>query len=228
MQRQATQVNWLDYFPANINVLSEQDSHDLLTQAQRVHLDSGEVLFHDGNSCANFVVICEGWLKVQKVFHDGHEITLDRVGPGQVCEITTSCILANHAYPAEGIAETPLTALLLPRQSFLGLFSRSAPFRDYVFRALENGTHTLLKLLENVAFVAVDLRLSRALVNHADQNGMLRCTHQSLAAELGTAREVVSRILKRFEHDGWVKLYRGRIEITNQAALQALISKPNT
>lgn len=187
-----------------------------------VTIPAGTILFQDGTECANYVLVIDGAIRVQKVAENGREIVLYRVEAGQSCVLTTNCLIARDDYSAEGIAETEVRALILPAATFRALLARSEPFRDFVFSAYAARIADLLMLIEEVAFGRVDVRLAAWLRQHADRSGEIRATHQDIATELGTAREVVSRQLKEFERRGWVSLHRGRVVVTDADGLASL------
>jgi CRP/FNR family transcriptional regulator len=189
------------------------------SSARAVTIPAGTVVFREGGECASFVLVTEGSVRVQKVSEGGREIVLYRVEGGQSCVLTTSCLLGGSDYSAEGVAETEIKALLLPAAPFRALLATSEAFRDFVFAAYSARLAGLLLLIEEVAFGRIDVRLAAWL---AARGGDIRATHQEIAVELGSAREVISRQLKEFERRGWVALHRGRIEINNSAALATL------
>lgn len=194
-----------------------------LTAAARVvTLPAGTAAFQDGAACTHYVLVMEGSVRVQKVSESGREIVLYRVEAGQSCVLTTNCLLARTDYTAEGIAETPVKAMLVPATTFRHLLNQSEAFRDFVFSAYAIRIAELLLLIEEVAFGRMDMRLAAWLCQHGQADGQIHATHQDLATELGTAREVISRQLKDFERRGWVVLHRGRVEIRDSAGLSSL------
>lgn len=201
----------------------DRDSLRLLEQtARKAALPAGTVMFQDGTECANYVLVMEGSIRVQKVAENGREIVLYRVESGQSCVLTTNCLIAREDYSAEGIAETDIRALILPATTFRTLLGLSEAFRDFVFSAYATRIADLLMLLEEVAFGRIDTRLAAWLRQHADASGGIKSTHQDIATELGTAREVISRQLKEFERRGWVELHRGWVAVTDKAGLASL------
>ncbi|WP_082911030.1 Crp/Fnr family transcriptional regulator [Magnetospirillum moscoviense] len=201
----------------------DSDSTRLLRDSARVAaIPAGTVLFQDGAECSSYVLVMDGSIRVQKVAENGREIVLYRVESGQSCVLTTNCLIAREDYAAEGIAETDVRALVLPAATFRTLLGHSEAFRDFVFSAYAARIGDLLMLIEEVAFGRVDVRLAAWLRQHADSGGHARATHQEIAVELGTAREVVSRQLKEFERRGWVCLHRGRVEIRDAKGLSSL------
>lgn len=180
-----------------------------------VAVPAGQRAFADGDPCRAFLLVLSGSVRVQKVGESGREIVLYRVMPGQTCVLTTNCLLAGEDYGAEGITETPVTAAALSVSTFQALLAQSADFRRFVFASFATRIADLLALIEDVAFGRIDQRLHHALWQRQRQHGrsLLEVTHQDLAVELGTAREVISRRLKDFERQGWLRLSRGKIEL---------------
>lgn len=210
-----------DSFPQFAHL--DTESARLLQAAARVvDIPAGTVLFQDGSECSTYVLVLDGSIRVQKVSEGGREIVLYRVEAGQSCVLTTNCLIAREDYAAEGIAETDIRALVVPAATFRALLGQSEPFRDFVFAAYASRIADLLMLIEEVAFGRIDVRLAGWLRARAEEGPEIRATHQEIATELGTAREVVSRQLKEFERRGWVALRRGRLEIRDRAGLSSL------
>ena len=115
-----------------------------------------------------------------------------------------------------------MSAILIPKADFQEALAQVPDFRNFVFSSLDKGMNELIGLLEDVSFGRMECRLARRLLQVADSTNRIEVTHQALAEELGTAREVVSRLLKEFEHQGWVRLHRGRVEIINRQHLHSL------
>lgn len=190
-----------------------------------IEVPPGTVLFSEGSECQLYVLVLSGSVRVQKISESGREIVLYRVERGQTCVLTTACLMTSTEYGAEGVAETPVTAAVLSAAAFQALLDASPAFRRFVFSVYAGRIADLLMLIEEVAFGRVDMRLAQALRDRARREGhgtTIAATHQALATELGTAREVISRQLKEFERRGWVSLSRGRIEIRDEEALRAL------
>lgn len=201
----------------------EETSVRILDQSSRViNLPPRAKAFEFGMQCDDYLMVASGRLRVQRVSESGREIVLYRVGGGETCILTTACLLAHESYSAEGIAETDVSALAVPRAGFDRLLADSKRFRDFVFTAYASRITDLMLLVEEIAFGHIDIRLAQRLLDLSDCADALSLTHQELAVELGTAREVVSRQLKEFEHRGWIRLERGRIDIRDRSALNCL------
>ncbi|KAA0681803.1 Crp/Fnr family transcriptional regulator [Roseomonas genomospecies 6] len=212
---------WAGAFPA-LSALEPDALALLRARGTRMAVPRGTVLFRIGSLCRNFLMLLDGTVRVQMTSENGREIVLYRVGQGETCILTTACLMTRADYNAEGVAETDLDAIALGAAAFHELLARSALFRDFVFASFGTRLLGMMMLVEEVAFGRIDLRLARFLVDHRDARGGLDTTHQTLAVELGTAREVVSRQLKEFERRGLVELSRGRVGVRDPDALLAL------
>jgi CRP/FNR family transcriptional regulator len=186
-------------------------------ESRLVEVKAGGELFHDGTPCSLFPLLLDGTIRASKSSPDGHEILLYRLNPGETCVITVVALLGETPYPARGTAETDLVFFAVPRPLFLDLVLKSQPFRLFVFEFLSLRMAHLMTLIDDVAFRRVDQRLASQLLHHQEP---ISVTHQALADNLGTTREVVSRILESFQESGMLKLGRKRIEILNRTALQ--------
>ena len=193
----------------------------LLENSQVVKLDHDRFVFHAGDLCQAFLILLDGEVRVQLTSASGREVTLYRIGPGGSCILTTSCLLSNEHYPAEAIAESDVEALAIPVSSFQSALESSQWFRRFVFDGFSSRLTSVIQKIEQIAFTAIDVRLAAVLLD-LDRKGVEKITHQDIAVELGTAREVVSRHLKRFESQGWVQLGRGQVSLTDRPQIEAL------
>jgi CRP/FNR family transcriptional regulator len=216
---------WLSHFP-ELSGLDDTVWHKVLDAARPVELPAGTTVFRDGDGCQNYMFVIEGAVRVQKMAENGREIVLYRVKPGEACILTTSCLLSHQRYPAEGITEENLRAISIPVKLFDEGIAGSAGFRAFVFSSYGRRIADLILLVEDVAFGRMDIRLGQYLLDSMDDNGDVALTHQAMAAELGTAREVVSRQLKEFERRSWLKLGRGVINISDIGALKEHLAAP--
>ena len=212
---------WWNAFPA-LKDIQDPRWRALMGSAREVTIPPGTAVFHAGDACRNFLFVLDGWVRVEKLGENGREIVLYRVGRGETCLLTTSCLIARERYPAEGVTETEVRAVALPDELFNEALALSPEFRGFVFASFGARLTELMALIEAITFGRGDARLARRLLESGTPSGEVVATHQELAAELGTAREVVSRFLKEFERRGYVRLARGRIEITDRAALETL------
>ena len=185
-------------------------------EVRRVQAPAGSQIFERGNPCTHFPLLVEGVIRATQSSPDGHEILLYRLNPGESCVITVVALLGETPYPAMASAATDVTVFALPRALFIDLILQSMPFRVFVFHFLSERMAHLMTLIDDVAFRRVDQRLASRLLEHSEP---LAVTHQMLADELGTTREVVSRTLEAFQHSGMLRLGRKRIEILDRRAL---------
>jgi len=189
-----------------------------------MQVPGGTVLFRDGDVCQGYVFVLKGSVRVQKMDPEGREIVLYRVEDGQTCMLTTSCLLGGREYPAEGVAEEETElALLSPKR--LDALLVDASFRRFVLSMISERIADLMALIEDVAFGRMDVRLARRLLELDNGSGELHLTHQQLSTELGTAREVVSRLLKDFERRGLVGLKRGSVLLPANKGLKELAAQ---
>ena len=214
---------WIDQFPG-LSSLDESLQTTLVERSRVVTVPAGTVIFGPGKAPESLLLLLEGVVRVQQVAESGREIVLYRVHAHESCVLTTACLLAYEDYSAEGVAETDVSAVAIPRAVFEDMIARSSVFRRFVFTAYSRRITDLFMVIEEVAFRRVDIRLAQKLLELASGAAALDVTHQRLAAELGTAREVVSRQLQEFQRRGWVAAARGRIEIRDRAALEAFAS----
>ena len=192
----------------------------LCKQVQRVRLPSGQSVFHRGDICRNYLVVVRGSVRVQVLSAGGREVVLYRVTGGQSCVITTSCLISEETYPAEGITDEETEVLVIPRVVFHEALGYSEAFRRFVFSSQGQRLGDLIQRVQDVAFGRVDARLAKHLVDRCgNRPGSVSATHRQLASELGTAREVVSRQLKVFEKEGLVVVHRGAVEVIRPDAL---------
>jgi CRP/FNR family transcriptional regulator len=147
---------------------------------------------------------------------------LYRIDAGDSCVLTTACMLAEEAYNAEGVAETDVILIKLPKQDFDKLVAEEEAFRKFVFAAYSRRLVDLLRVVDDVAFGRIDVRLAERLLILAGNQKEIQTTHQLLAGELGTAREVISRVLHDFQRRAMILQSRGRITLQDKAALKKL------
>ena len=185
-----------------------------------LELPAGSQVFAEHQPCQGFPLLLAGSIKVVKRSASGRELMLYRVVPGGSCIITSSCLLGRSEYNARGIAETPLRLLLVPAPVFAQLMLDHPPFSDFVFHLFAERIAELMQLVEEVAFTRLDQRLARLIL--AQDRAVLNVTHQQLADELGSVREIVSRLLKGFAEQGLVALGREQLTVSDRAGLQKI------
>ena len=178
------------------------------------------VLFSEHAACQGFPLVLSGEIKVSRSSGDGRSLELYRVVPGELCLVSSACLFRAQPLSANGITTKPSTLMLIPPDLFRRWLENVA-FRNDVLGLFAERMADLTCLIDAVAFHKLDRRLAAALLGRGQQ---LHVTHQTLADELGTVREIVTRLLRQFEREGWVSLGREQIQIVNGPALRALVS----
>ena len=185
-----------------------------------IEVPANTVLFNENASCQGFPLVLSGEIKVSRNSGDGRSLELYRVVPGELCLVSSACLFRAQPLSAFGITTKPSTLMLIKPDLFTRWLETPA-FRNDVLGLFAERMADLTLLIDAVAFHKLDRRLAAALLGRGQQ---LLVTHQALADELGTVREIVTRLLRRFEREGWVSLGREQIQIVNGAALRALVS----
>lgn len=221
MEKMLDRQSWRENFPG-LAGLSDEVSVLLDRRAKSVSVKQGTQIFGPGNPAENLLLLVSGTVRVQQLSEAGREIVLYRVRAGESCVLTAACLLAFEDYSAEGIAETDIEAILIPRDTFDELMAASKEFRAFVFEAYSKRITDLFLTIEEIAFKRMDIRVAQKLLELQDTKSVLHVTHQQLAVELGTAREVISRQLKEFERRGWLSLSRGEIDLRDVPAITRL------
>jgi CRP/FNR family transcriptional regulator len=213
-------MSWIDRIPA-LAELSGSVRSRLESGSREVQLPAGALAFAPGQHAQNLLLLLDGTIRVQHRSETGREVFLYRVHAGETCVLTTACMLADEDYSAEGISESDVRAVVIPRAVFDDLIGQSAAFRTFVFRAYSRRIADLFALIDDIVFQRVDVRLAARLLD-LERDALVAATHQALAGELGTAREVISRTLGEFQRRGWVEQARGAVRILDRDALSRL------
>jgi len=195
-----------------------------MTSARIVDLPAEKTIFQPGSQCGHYYLLLEGTIRVFVLTASGREVLLYRVQGGEGCVITTSCLLGDDAYNVFGTSDSVVKAFAIPSSLFHETLQSSEAFRKFVFRGFAHRLALVLARLESLVEGDIDQMLTDVLLQ-LSQNNKVSTTHQLLADRIGTAREVVSRHLKRYETEGWVKLSRGSIGLLDTSALKAQASK---
>lgn len=213
--------NWIVRFPG-LSALAPEVQDILVKQSEIVAVPKGTRIFGPGQSPEHLLLLLEGAVRVHQTSDQGREIVLYRVNAGESCVLTTACMLAYENYSAEGVADTDVRAVAIPRRVFDDLVSRSIPFRNFVFAAYSQRITDLFHVIEEIAFQRLDIRLAQRLDELAKGTSEVLATHQELAIELGTAREVISRQLQEFQRRAWIAQTRGRIALLQPDEIRKL------
>lgn len=211
----------LDRYPG-FSTYIDDEYRSLLVRARTVNFSSGTVLFRESDPCNDFMWLLEGAVRLYKHSPDGREVTLYRVNAGELCILSLNNLLHGRQHAAAARCEEPVSGLLFTGSDFLAAFDASAGFRRYVLSVLVNRLEEMMRLVGDVVFRRLDLRLACLLGQMFERShgAALEVTHDALAREVGTTREVVSRILKEFEHQQCIRLTRGRITLVSAKGLE--------
>ena len=193
-------------------------------QAQLANLHKGETICQEGVQCSHLALIISGGARVYKLGESGREITLYRINQGQSCILTASCIISSKPFPAFAVCEEDVEAVVVPTADVVRWLNESAVWRGYLFGLISDRLSDVITIVEEVAFRRVDRRIAGYLLARAEATNatLIKVIHQQIASDLGTSREVVSRILKDLEHQECILVSRGVIRITNTANLRAM------
>lgn len=183
-------------------------------------IPAGRVVFQEGEPCGLVAFLLKGVIRVSKVGKSGKEIYLYRVREGEACILMISSVLAGIEYPATATVEEDVEAILLPISVFKRWMAQNEPMQQFVYRTLSQRLVTVMTIIEEIVFHKMDERVAEFLIEMKGEENLLTITHDAIAMELGTAREVISRIMKEFQLKGWVSLSRGKINILNRVALE--------
>jgi len=199
----------------DLTVDADSQCWDMLASAKLQTIEAGTILFNQGMPCEYFMLIVEGCVRVFKESNEGREVTLYRAESGQLCIHNLNSLVDGIEYPIIARAEKPMRGLIISRTAFKKALDESSSFRDYVLRTLTGRLSHMADLISGFAFDRLDLRVACWLNEQFDRScgHPIKVTHSDVADELGTTREMISRILKDFEHKRCIQLARGKIHL---------------
>ncbi len=187
---------------------------DILSLSRHIILPGNMLVKLEGDPCLDFVLMLSGEKRIYMVGGSAREITLYEIGSGDICVLNTSCILSNKKLPANAATTSDTEVLLLPARHFLDMVARYEEMRTFVHTHIYAGLTSIMAIISEIVFGKMDERLMNYLIEKSENNN-LRKTHQQIAQDLGTSREVVSRVLKDFERQGQIALSRNHIYLRN-------------
>ena len=188
---------------------------NILSLSRHMKLPGKMLVKLEGDQCQDFVLMLSGEKRIFKMGASAREITLYEIGSGDICVLNASCILSNTRLPANAATTCETEVLLLPAQHFLDMTAKYEEMRTFVHFHINAGFSSIMSLISEVVFGKMDKRLTDYLIEKSEK-GRLKKTHQQIAQDLGTSREVVSRLLKDFERQGVIILSRNSIELQNR------------
>lgn len=182
-------------------------------------LAAGDIAYEIDSPCPNYLMCIEGRTRIFKTSDTGREMLLYNVEEGGTCVLTTQCLLSHTNFPAESVAERPTRLAAIPASWFHTFIAEVPAFRDFVLGDYTKLLGSMLSFVDALAFQTIEQRLARRLLVDANGAAVVEKTHQQLAADIGSVREIVSRQLGSWEKKGWVSNGRGHVRIVDAAAL---------
>ena len=189
---------------------------EFLKNAINSKIPQGKIITLEGDSCGYLSFVISGVVRVYKIGETGREITLYRLYEGDSCILTASCIVSNSTFPAISVAETDVEVFSIPSVLFSAWIKKYDVWQKFIFNLVSERLSDIISVVEEIAFRHIDVRIADRLSKLYEENGNpIKITHQELASDIGSSREVVSRILKDFEEKQIVTISRGSIDITD-------------
>jgi CRP/FNR family transcriptional regulator len=188
--------------------------------AEPLSVEAGVDLFREGDACRELALIGRGSVRVFKTGETGRELTLYHVEKGQACLVNMLSVLVRKPAVATARSEVPTEAVIIPGPAMREWVKTSDVMRDYAIETMAERLVDVMTLFEEVAFSKMDARLAAFLLHRFGSRRFIAATHEEIAAELGTAREVVSRLLKELVRTGAIEIGRGRLELRDESVLR--------
>jgi CRP/FNR family transcriptional regulator, anaerobic regulatory protein len=207
-----------------LSVLQRADPklvQEFMQSAYLARIPAGKDVFVEGDRADAIALLISGVVRVYKIGETGREITLYRFGLGESCILTANAILSQQTFPAIATVEQDAEAVMIPADIFRDWVRRYDLWREYVFDLFSQRLSTVMAIVDEVVFSRMDRRIASLLLNHAKIQNPLRITHQEIAAELGSSREVISRLMEDFVSDGSIRTGRGTIDVVDFKLLES-------
>ena len=201
-----------------------QIKKDFIEIAYYAKIPSGREIFAEGDEVNGIALLMSGVVRVYKLSQTGREITLYRFGEGESCIITANAILHQQDFPAIAVVEQDAEAVIIPAETFIDWVRRYDPWRDFVFTLVSQRLSRVMEIIEEVAFQRMDRRIASFLLERSKLENPISITHQEIANEIGSSREVVSRLLEDFAEQGFIYLSRGEIKVINFEGLKSFLT----
>jgi CRP/FNR family transcriptional regulator len=206
------------------NELKDSEKELLLNEAILRKHSIGTIFYHSGGECSGVEIVKSGRARVYISSPDGREITLFRILDNDFCMMSAACMLNNINFGISLETETDCEIVIIPREIYKRLLDENASVKNFTMELVASKFSDVMWLLEQLVFSNMGKRLADALIEQSVLCGshILEITHEKIALDLGTAREVVTRLLKQFQLDGLVTLSRGKIELIDEKALKGI------
>lgn len=220
MKNITTNINNLASIYPDVFTYLTDTTNDLLSCFAPVEIPARTLLYSQNDYCDKFMWLTEGAIRVYKNSPEGREITLYRIEPGDLCILSLQSILCDKGFPAHAITESDIKGFILPNNDFHHLVDNSSEFNRYLLKNISQRIGTIMDLVSEVTFQRLDLRLACYLGQIFERSHCetVHITHAKIANELGSTREVISRLLKEFEQQKCIKLSRGKIQLMSNEA----------
>jgi CRP/FNR family transcriptional regulator len=190
-------------------------------------IPAGADVFLEGDPVEAIALLISGVVRVYKIGETGRQITLYRFGDGQSCILTANAILSRKTFPAVATVEMDAEAVMVPAEVFRDWVNRHRPWREFVFDLLSARLSSVMELVDEIAFRRMDVRLAEFVISRARAGKTFRITHQEIASELGSSREVISRLLEDLATYAIIRTGRGEIEVLDPDALRDRTRNPS-
>ena len=218
-------MNYLTYLPV-FNKLTKSQQDTLTSSSFVRKFGKGELLHNGSQNCTGLLLVLSGQIRAFTISDDGREITMYRLFERDICLFSASCIMNSIQFDITVTAEKETKVLVIPSEVYKSIMDVSAPLANYTNEVMASRFSDVMWLIDQVMWKSFDKRLAGFLLEECSLEGtnILKITHETIAGHMGTAREVVTRMLRYFQNEGMVKLTRGTVEVTDEAALEELQS----
>ncbi len=207
----------MDVFKNQYHFLEKELQQEILQIGVPKTFQTNEVLIREGQFITSFPIVLNGLIRVTRNNYDGNELLLYYLKQNEVCAMSLTCCMTNLTSTIKAVAEEETEVIMLPVEMLDNWICKYPGWKQFVMQSFQNRFRELIDTIDSIAFLNLDERLVKYLVERHKQSGttILNETHQDLALRLNTSREVVSRLLKKLEKDGKVKLSRNFIDFSD-------------
>ena len=212
-----------NYFPI-WDKLTPEHQNRIAELADFRKVPAGTVIHDGGPNCLGLVLVRSGQLRAYMLSEEGREVTISRFFEMDICLFSASCVMPNMMFDIFIEAEKDCELWIIPACLYQNLMDESIAISNYSHNLITNHFSELMWLMEQIMWKSFDKRLAAFLLEESavEDTTSLKITHEKIANHMGTAREVVTRMLRYFQSEGMVKLTRGTVELTDVKRLQAL------
>lgn len=215
---------WTDLLPFWEKLTPAQRSR-INARASRQRYEKGELVHQGGYDCQGVLLVLRGCLRTYMLSAEGREITLFHITKGEMCLLSASCILRPITFEVFVEAEEETEVMRIPADVMAAVSGENLYAENFLYKGIAGRFSDVMRALQQVLFMGVDKRLATFLLEESDRCGspVLRITHEQIAREVGSAREVVTRMARQFARAGWITLARGSVTIVDKGALKGLL-----